>query len=403
MCPRGLYRRRSESPFRPPSSPSASHEARSYAHTHRNHVVRWCTVVAGGKLLQPSAESAVIYSGTASGSWYHLLVVQGYFHVKGMPNKVHIKGCSFRAGGYQWALQFYPNGNRSINAGFLSVFLFLDQDVEQTVKVHVQFSFIDEVAKQEPAQIHAREKVGFFSRDRSWGRRRLIRGGEDLEKSGHLKDDCFTIRCDFLIVEAAATFIKVPPSNICQHLNHLFTTKVGTDVTFEVGNETFAAHRCVLAARSMVFMAELFGPMKEGTTIGAIHVDDMEPDVFKALLDFIYMDSMPKMEGEAEEDGAEVLMWLRHLLAAADRYHLQRLISTPSRLSEHIDVTSVTAILGAATQHHCGGLKEACLEFLKGQSAEDLRQVMATSDWEHIVVTYPSVVNELIVKLASKM
>jgi speckle-type POZ protein len=37
------------------------------------------------------------------------------------------------------------------------------------------------------------------------------------------------------------------------------------DVTFHVGagGETFTAHRCVLAARSPVFMAQLFGPWKE--------------------------------------------------------------------------------------------------------------------------------------------
>uniref|UniRef100_A0A8I6WF20 Uncharacterized protein n=1 Tax=Hordeum vulgare subsp. vulgare TaxID=112509 RepID=A0A8I6WF20_HORVV len=302
----------------------------------------------------------MIYSGTASGSWYHLLVVQGYSRVKYTPNKVCIKGCSFRAGGYRWALKFYPNGNHSEDAGFVSIYLFLDQDVAQPVKVRVQFSFIDEVAKQEPAQIHARKKVDFSSDDPSWGRARLMKGGEDLEESGHLKDDCFTIRCDFLIAEAASTFIGVPPSNICKHLKHLFTTKVGADVTFEVGNETFSAHRCVLAARSTVFMAELFGPMKEGTTTEAIRVDDMEPDVFEALLVFIYTDSTPKMEGEEEDDEAEVVTWLRHLLAAADRYHLQRLISMcEKRLSEHIDVSSVTDILAAATQHHCCRPKEA--------------------------------------------
>ncbi|KAB8112811.1 hypothetical protein EE612_051545, partial [Oryza sativa] len=38
----------------------------------------------------------------------------------------------------------------------------------------------------------------------------------------------------------------------------------GADVTFQVGGETVAAHRAVLAARSRVFRAELFGPMKEG-------------------------------------------------------------------------------------------------------------------------------------------
>ncbi|KAI5020318.1 hypothetical protein ZWY2020_045206 [Hordeum vulgare] len=320
------------------------------------------SVVAGCKLLQPYAESDMIYSGAANGSWYHLLVVEGYSRAKHTPHGVFIRGRSFTAGGYRWAINFYPNGVLRDPPGVISVYLVLDQDVAQPVK--------------------------------------------DLERSKHLKNDCFTIRCDFAIAESAgAPFVAVPASNICQQLNHLFVTKVGADVMFEVGDEEFAAHRCVLAARSAVFMAELFGPMKEGTTTSAIQIRDMEPNVFNALLRFIYTDAMPEMMkvGLGGEARAEVRE-LRHLLAAADRYDLQRLkLMCEERLCGHIDVTTVAAILSLAAQHHCCGLKEACLEFLKVQSAADLRGVMAASDWEHIAAIDLSVVNELIAKLASKV
>ncbi|XP_044360299.1 BTB/POZ and MATH domain-containing protein 3-like [Triticum aestivum] len=359
------------------------------------------SVVADGKLLQPSTASA-IYSGTdSSGSWwYHLLVVQGYSRTKNLlPNGERIKGCSFRAGGYQWALELYPNGDVMDAAGFMSIFFILDQDVARPVKVQRQFSLIDEVDKQQPAHIRARKARDFCAHNDGWGRSQFIKQ-EDLEKSEHLKDDCFTIRCDFIIAEAvSATFIEV-----------------GADVMFEVGHESFAAHRNILAARSTVFMAELFGPMKEGTTAGAIQIQDMEPNVFNALLGFIYTDLMPKMTtvfyqkkmtkvgGEAEaEGGADEVTWLQHLLIAADRFDLQRLKSMcEERLSEYIDLSSVTSILGLAAHHHCRGLKEACLEFLKVQSAAILAGVMATSDWQHISATDPSVLNELITKLASK-
>jgi speckle-type POZ protein len=43
-------------------------------------------------------------------------------------------------------------------------------------------------------------------------------------------------------------------------------------VTFVVGGEMFSAHRCVLAARSSVFKAQLFGQMEEdsNSTTGVI-------------------------------------------------------------------------------------------------------------------------------------
>ncbi|KAI5020322.1 hypothetical protein ZWY2020_045210 [Hordeum vulgare] len=362
------------------------------------------SVVADGQLLQSSLSAPVMYSGTASSSswWYHLLVVEGFSRAKGTPTGKYIMGRSFTAGGYRWALKFYPNGDGKETAGFISVFLLLDEDVALPLNVHWLFSFVDQVDKHELAFIRAAYEIGDFSKSGlGWGSSCFIQR-EVLEKSDseHLKNDCFTIRCDLIITQPADTFIEVPSSNICDHLNHLLVTKLGADVTFEVGSETFAAHRCVLAARSAVFSAELFGPMKEGTTADAIQIQDMEPNVFKALLDFIYTDSMPKMEvGEAEAD----VLWMKHLLAAADRYDLQRLKSmSEERLLERIDLSSVSAILDVAAQHHCCGLKEGCLEFLKLQSDEGLRGVMATSDWQHISVTDPSVLNELIVKFASK-
>jgi speckle-type POZ protein len=81
-------------------------------------------------------------------------------------------------------------------------------------------------------------------------------------------------------------------------------------VVFQVGNETFAAHRNVLAARSLVFSAELFGMMKESDTVCVIRVDDMEAKVFKALLHFVYTDSLSNsMKAEEEED-----VMLQHML-----------------------------------------------------------------------------------------
>ena len=56
----------------------------------------------------------------------------------------------------------------------------------------------------------------------------------------------------------------------------------GTDVSFEVDGEVFAAHKLMLAARSPVFRAQLFGPLKDKNT-ERIKVEDMEAPVFKVL------------------------------------------------------------------------------------------------------------------------
>ncbi|XP_020149228.2 BTB/POZ and MATH domain-containing protein 1-like [Aegilops tauschii subsp. strangulata] len=190
-----------------------------------------------------------------------------------------------------------------------------------------------------------------------------------IRRSEHLTDDAFTVRCDVVIIneiriEDAPTvrnpFVTVPQSNLIQHLGDLLRSKKGADMVFEVGGDTFSVHRCVLAARSPVFSAELFGAMKEGGSGSIVRVADMEARVVKALLSFVYIDSLPETEDE-EDQGT----MFQQLLVAADRYDLGWLkLICEEKLCAHIDVFTAATILVIVEQHHCHGLKKTCIEFL---------------------------------------
>lgn len=109
-----------------------------------------------------------------------------------------------------------------------------------------------------------------------------------LETSDYLKDDCLSIHCTVGVVKSYTEgpkiyTIEVPPSNIGQQFGQLLESRMGTDVEFEVNGESFAAHKLVLAARSPVFRAQLFGPMKDQNT-RCITVEDMEAPVFKVII-----------------------------------------------------------------------------------------------------------------------
>uniref|UniRef100_A0A453GHI3 BTB domain-containing protein n=1 Tax=Aegilops tauschii subsp. strangulata TaxID=200361 RepID=A0A453GHI3_AEGTS len=143
-----------------------------------------------------------------------------------------------------------------------------DEDVEEGVEAKFSFSLVDDVEKQMPTYIRATRKTRDFRRcDPCWGCDKFMRR-DALERSASLKSDCFTIRCDIVVCKdntpdatgsGTSTGTEVLLPDIHQHFSNLLQNKVGADVTFEVGGETFAAHRCVLAARSEVFMAQLFG------------------------------------------------------------------------------------------------------------------------------------------------
>lgn len=106
-----------------------------------------------------------------------------------------------------------------------------------------------------------------------------------LESSDYLKDDCLQVHCCVGVVrshtEGPKTYsIPLSPSDIGLHFGQLLESGKDTDVNFDVNGEVFAAHKLVLAARSPVFRAQLFGPMKDQNT-EHIKVEDMEAPVFK--------------------------------------------------------------------------------------------------------------------------
>ncbi|KAJ4788769.1 BTB/POZ/MATH-domain protein [Rhynchospora pubera] len=135
------------------------------------------------------------------------------------------------------------------------------------------------------------------------------------------------------------------------------------DVKFEVEGEIICAHKVILAARSSVFKAELKSHMIEGK-MGHIRIKDMKPEVFKALLKFIYDNSL---DNERDTHLATSFM-TQHLLSAASRYAIEGLIvRCEDYLLENLCFDTVMDVLILAEQHCLFKLKEACLEFISRQ------------------------------------
>ena len=361
----------------------------------------------GNGAAAPS-RSAII-GGSAAG--YHLLDIEGYSHTRDhLPTGQCIKSRPFTVGaggtGTSWRILFYPNGVQPDVSEFISVFLDLDQQgATESVEAQATFSLLDQTGEPVPSHSQMTKMHTYLCTgdDGGFGYRDFINRAW-LEDSGHLKNDRFTIRCDVFVPMELRTedravdpvFVTMPPYDLHLHLERLLAAKTGADVTFEVGGETFRAHRCILAARSPVFEAELFGQMKESEDTTAIRVDDMEADVFRALLGFMYTDELPACPALQQAAMSQ------HLLVAADRYNLERLkLICEDNLCAHIDTGSVATILALADQHHCSGLKEACFDFLCSPSS--LNAVMATDGFEHLTRSCPAVLKELTSNIAARV
>nr|KJB25908.1 hypothetical protein B456_004G215300 [Gossypium raimondii] len=264
----------------------------------------------------------------------------------------------------------------------------LDQSGKERHKVHSHFG---RTLESGPYTLKYRGSM--------WGYKRFFRRTL-LEQSDYLKNDCLSVHCSVGVVKSHTEgpkfySIAVPPSRIGHHFGQLLKTGKGTDVSFEVDGEVFYAHKLVLAARSPVFRAQLFGPMKEQNT-KQIKVEDIEAPVFKALLHFMYWDSLPDMQELTGLDSKWVTTLMsQHLLAAADRYGLERLrLLCESNLCEDVAINTVATTLALAEQHHCFQLKAVCLKFVA--VPENLRAVMQTDGFVYLKESCPSVMTELL-------
>ncbi|CAL4941933.1 unnamed protein product [Urochloa decumbens] len=331
-----------------------------------------------------------------------LLEIEGYSHTREqLPTGCAVTLPPFSVGGHSWQLAYYPNNEIPDYADFITISVARLPEPEPGsaaaaaggVRARVSLSLLDQAGDPVPSRTRTTTPLDFSWTagvsfhdfiNRAW-----------LEQSEYLVDDRLTIRCDVEVTlvrtEETPPMVTVPPPDLHQHLGALLATKEGADVTFQVAGETLCAHRCVLAARSPVFKAELFGAMKEGTNTAVVRVDDMEADVFRALLHFVYTDTLDdcNWHGDGVKQQKEAAM-AQHLLVAADRYNLERLkLICEEKLLKHIDADSVTAFLVLAEQHNCSGLKKACLQFLRSPTV--LSDVMATEGFEHLARSCPSV------------
>ncbi|RLM75696.1 BTB/POZ and MATH domain-containing protein 3-like [Panicum miliaceum] len=361
---------------------------------------------------EPRSASAIV---GASVTGHHVLHVESYSPTKEeLPTGKFISSCPFRVGGRSWSMLYYPNGHDSGHADSIVVFLQLDASdasddppAAAPVRARARFSLLDQDSKLVPSHTGTTGLTEFSLPGRSLIGFALIRR-DLLEKSQHLRDDCFKISCDVIIHRELRTedrnssprappLVAVPPPDLNRHLGDLLAAEHDADVTFQVAGETFRAHRCILAARSSVFKAQLLGAMREGTSSreAPVRVADMDPRVFRALLAFLYTDALPDdLPGQGEEEEAAAAM-AQHLLVAADRYDLKRLkLICEEKLCKHIDTGSVATILALAEQHNCCGLKKACFRFISSPST--LNDALATDGFQHLARSCPSLLQELL-------
>ncbi|TVU42528.1 hypothetical protein EJB05_08940, partial [Eragrostis curvula] len=344
-------------------------------------------------LLEGPIETTASWCAPAKARGRHTFEVTGYSQHKGLGVSHYIDSTPFTVGGYEWCITYFPDGDEH-HEDYASVFLFLSSEITKQVRILYNLKLLNPATgvwssvRTENCvmsnEVPITGTAGFIKRS-------------ELEAS-YVRDDRFVIQCDLTVFGTPVSRsrkvceIQVPPSDVLDNLGKLLEFTEGADVTIKVRDEVFHAHKIVLAMRSPVFKAELYGPMSDKSVKDVtLNIEDMQPAVFRVLLHFIYNDSLPAMD---DLDGYESEEMVKHLLEAADRYAMERMkVICESILSKKLDVESVAATLALADQHHCSQLKDACIEFI--HSSNRLDDVVESQGYAHLKRACPSVIIEI--------
>ncbi|KAI3961592.1 hypothetical protein MKW92_032786, partial [Papaver armeniacum] len=352
--------------------------------------------VSNPKVNYKIVSSQSIYE-TVNGS--HEYKIKGYALAKGMGVGKYMSSRTFTVGGHDWFIRFYRDGDRQGNEEYVCLFLELVSPGE--VKAFFEFKLLDQSENGKHGVHKYSEGAKTFNTavNRSWGYSQYMKRSE-LETSSYLKDDCITIHCTVKVLqtrdeEGKHYVIHVPPSDMNQNLRGLLDSEIGHDITFQVGNEFFRAHKLILAARSPVFKAQFFGSMGN-PGLETVAIKEFEPFAFKAMLLFLYSDELPE---PSEIYGSDSLCssttLVQHLLAAADLYDLARLkLMCEAKLCEAITANTVATTLALAERHHCPELKTICLNF--AAKPENFGEVMKSDGYAYLEKSCSSLLTDLL-------
>ncbi|TVU05010.1 hypothetical protein EJB05_48157, partial [Eragrostis curvula] len=285
--------------------------------------------------------------------------------------------------GHRWMVNFYPRGHSATGKGeYISIFLKL---ISHSRDVKTIFNVFFLGRDGEPSFSYEGRFVHVFSKGKILGWPQFINRG--VLESLYVTNGWVTLVCGIIVVGDNA--ISVPPPEIGNHLGLLLDSSVGTDLSFLVDGETIPAHRAVLAARSPVFKAEHFGSAPDGIS-ASITLQDMKPLTLKAMLRFMYTDELPG-DDELGESSTEMM---QHLLAAAERYALDRLKLMCARwLWDNISVDTFASTLACAEMYNCLELKSKCMDFFAVHN--NFKKIAFTDGFMWLLEKFPSLAAKL--------
>ncbi|XP_065306775.1 speckle-type POZ protein isoform X6 [Dermacentor albipictus] len=309
-----------------------------------------------------------------------------------------LKSSTFSAGAndkLKWCLRVNPKGLDEESKDYLSLYLLLVSCNKSEVRAKFKFSILN--AKREETKAMESQRAYRFVQGKDWGFKKFIRRDFLLdEANGLLPDDKLTLYCEVSVVADSVNIsgqnnaiqFKVPECRLSDDFGHLFESQKFSDVILSVNGREFYAHKAILAARSPVFAAMFEHEMEEKKQ-NRVEITDMDHEVLREMLRFIYTGRAPNLDKMADD-----------LLAAADKYALERLkVMCEEALCSNLSVETAAEVLILADMHSADQLKAHAIDFINTRHATD---VMETAGWKTMIHRQPHLIAEAFRALATQ-
>ena len=220
----------------------------------------------------------------------------------------------------QFKLRLYPNGHDDPN--YIAIYLTYNSCIRRTgCYKPIQYNSFTLTYNRSVLDKDGNKFVDdsditntFCNGRRTWGSDRFIEINQLMkEKNTFLPDATLTILIEVEGAKAPKA-AKDPTMCLVDDLETLSNDDEFTDVEIFCKDVTIKSHKAILSARSPVFRAMFSSPCIENKT-GSVKIDNIEPEILKDLVAFIYSGKVKKLDENVTE-----------LFLAADMYLVESLI-----------------------------------------------------------------------------
>lgn len=170
-------------------------------------------------------------------------------------------------------------------------------------------------------------------------------------------------------------------SDLVKNIAGLLDNEDFKDMTFNVEDEKFTAHKNILAIRSTVFAAMFKNKMVEDLT-STVEINDIKPAIFQQMLNFIYKDRVENLDESAFE-----------LLYVAEKYQLEKLKNLCIRsLNVNLSLETVIKSFELADLYSIEKLKDKCLKLIN----QKIDEIVETKEFQKLIKNRPSLWLEIL-------